>query len=78
MNEERSLNVVQKFEKKNLNTITPGKIRSLFESAEIQLNLRDLEVEQIFINEFSVNARRSSFYGWSKCERVEAPTTSQR
>ena len=56
----------KKLERKNPNTFTPGKIRSLFESEAIQLKLWELEVEQIFIDEFSVNARHSSFYGWSK------------
>ena len=56
----------KKLERKNLNAFTPGKIRSLFESTAIQLKFWELEVEQIFIDEFSLNVRHSSFYDWSK------------
>ena len=56
----------KKLERKNLNMFTPNKIRSFFESAAIQLKLEELRVEQIYIDEFSVNAHRSNLYGWSK------------
>ena len=56
----------KKLERKNLNMFTPHKIRSFFESAAIQLKLEELRVEQIYIDEFSVNARHSNLYGWSK------------
>ena len=56
----------KKLEIKNLNMFTPNKIRSFFESAAIQLKLEELRVEQICIDEFSVNARHSNLYGWSK------------
>ena len=56
----------KKLERKPAPATTIDSKRLLLEGAVIQKKLLELDVELIFIDEFSVNARHHEFSGWTK------------
>ena len=56
----------KKLEIKNIQTLAVENIWSFWESAALLLELEKSMVEQIYIDEFTVSARRNGFYGWAR------------
>ena len=56
----------KKLERKPAPATTTNSKRLLLEGAAIQKKLLELDVEVIFIDEFSVNSRHHEFSGWTK------------
>ena len=48
------------------NSIKPFNIRKFFESAILQIELEEKNIEIIFIGEFSLSSKHNKLYGWSK------------
>ena len=59
----------EKLERKPAPSLTQGSYRKQLEGGLIQKRISDLNIELIFIDEFSVNNRHHAFRGW--CRRGE-------